>query len=65
MMTINGERSAAADYVWPYFFSLPAEVRLEFYEIYFSQDIYHASNVRKGKFGFIFYDLLLANRQIY
>ena len=65
MVTINGERSAAAEYVWPHFFSLPTEVRLEIYRIYFSQDIYRASEVREGKFGFRFYDLLLANRQIY
>ena len=56
----------AAEYVWPYFFSLPAELRLELYRIhFFSQDIYHASEVREGQSGFRFYDLLLVNRQIY
>ncbi len=65
MATINDEQSAAAEYVWPHFFSVPAELRLEIYKIYFSQDIYRASEVREGKFGFRFYDLLLANRQIY
>ena len=65
MKTINGKRSAAAEYVWPYFFSLPAELRLEIYRIHFLQDIYRTSKVREGNFGFRFYDLLLANRQIY
>ena len=65
-MTItNGEQLVAADYVWPYFFSLPAEVRLCFYRVYFSQDIQQASVVHEGKLSFRFYDLLLANRQIY
>lgn len=66
MTTINGEPPAAAEYVWPYFFSLPAELRLEVYRIHFSsQDIYHASKVREDQLVFRFYDLLLANRQIY
>ena len=65
MTTINDASPAAAEYVWPYFFSLSADLRLEVYRIYFSQDIYRASEVRDGQFSFRFYDLLLANRQIY
>lgn len=64
MTTPDGEQSAAAEYIWPYFFSLPAEIRLNVYRVHFSQDIQHASEVREGKLGFRFYDLLLANRQI-
>ena len=69
MTTINHKcrkRLAAAEYVWPHFFSLPAELRLEIYRIhFFSQDIYGASKIREGRLSFRFYDLLLANRQIY
>ena len=65
MTTINDERPAAAEYVWPYFFSLPADLRLEVYRIHFSQDIYRASEVGESQSSFRFYDLLLANRQIY
>ena len=64
MTTTDGEKSAAAEYIWPYFFSLPAEIRLKYYRVHFSQDIQHASEVREGKLSFRFYDLLLANRQI-
>ena len=65
MTTTDGQQSAAAEYIWPYPFSLPAEIRLKFYRVHFSQDIQHASEVREGKLSFRFYDLLLANPQIY
>ena len=65
-MKIKNKRPAATEYVWPYFFSLPAEIRLELYRIhFFSQDVFRASAVGEGQSGFRFYDLLLVNRQIY